>query len=92
MREHRRRAFLISPSTRSRQLGPLVVLIVCLAVAVARIAATYRVFNQTWDEPAHIAAGMQWIDRGDYTYEPLHPPLARVFTAIGPTLGLSAGH
>jgi 4-amino-4-deoxy-L-arabinose transferase-like glycosyltransferase len=29
---------------------------------------------------------MQWIDRGGYTYEPLHPPLARVFTAVGPRL------
>jgi hypothetical protein len=77
---------LISPSERFRRLGPLVVLFVCLAVAVARIAATYPVFNQTWDEPAHIAAGMQWIDLGRYTYEPLHPPLARVFTAIGPRL------
>jgi 4-amino-4-deoxy-L-arabinose transferase-like glycosyltransferase len=81
------------PSGRSRRLGLLTILFVCLAVAVARIAGTYPVFNQTWDEPAHIAAGMQWIDRGSYTYEPLHPPLARVLTAIGPKLAgiLSAG-
>jgi 4-amino-4-deoxy-L-arabinose transferase-like glycosyltransferase len=61
-------------------------LLACAAIAVARIVATYPVFNQTWDEPAHIAAGMEWIDRGRYTYEPLHPPLGRVFTAIGPRL------
>jgi hypothetical protein len=69
-----------------RRLLPAFVLIACLAVAAARIVATYPVFNQTWDEPAHVAAGLQWIDRGIYTYEPLHPPLARVFTAVGPWL------
>ena len=65
-----------------------------MATAAARIVATYPVFNQTWDEPAHIAAGMEWIDRGTYTYEPLHPPLARVLTAIGPRLAgvRSGGH
>jgi hypothetical protein len=29
---------------------------------------------------------MQWLDRGRYTYEPLHPPLARVMVALGPRL------
>jgi 4-amino-4-deoxy-L-arabinose transferase-like glycosyltransferase len=58
----------------------------CVLVGSARIAATYPVFNQTWDEPAHVAAGMQWLDRGRYTYEPLHPPLARVMAALGPRL------
>jgi hypothetical protein len=71
---------------RASKLGPRLVLLACAAVAVARIVATYMVFNQTWDEPAHIAAGMEWLDRGRYTYEPLHPPLARVFTALGPRL------
>jgi len=55
-------------------------------VACLRIAATYRVFNQTWDEPAHIAAGLEWLERGEYTFEPLHPPLARVVFALGPLL------
>jgi hypothetical protein len=69
-------------------------LVVCLAIGAGRIVATYPVFNQTWDEPAHVAAGMEWLDRGSYTYEPLHPPLARVMAALGPRLaGIhSAGH
>jgi Dolichyl-phosphate-mannose-protein mannosyltransferase len=62
------------------------VLFACVLAGIGRIVATYPVFNQTWDEPAHVAAGMQWLDRGSYTYEPLHPPLARVFAALGPRL------
>jgi hypothetical protein len=53
-------------------------------IASARIAATYMVFNHTVDEPAHIACGMEWLDKGVYTYEPQHPPLARVAVALGP--------
>ena len=33
-------------------------------IAAFRIADTYRVFNQTFDEPAHIAAGMEWLEPG----------------------------
>jgi len=67
-------------------LSPRVLVAACIAIGVARIVSTYHVFNQTWDEPAHVAAGMEWLDRGRYTYEPLHPPLARVLVALGPRL------
>lgn len=75
-------------------LSPRVLVAACLAAGAARIVSTYGVFNQTWDEPAHVAAGMEWLDRGQYTYEPLHPPLARVMVAVGPRLAgiRSAGH
>ncbi len=75
-------------------LSPHILAVACLAVGAARIASTHRVFTQTWDEPAHVAAGMQWLDRGRYTYEPLHPPLARIMVAAGPRLAgiRSAGH
>ena len=67
--------------------GATIALAALLAlIGVARIAATYHVFSQTWDEPAHIAAGVEWLDRGTYTFEPLHPPLARTMTAVGPYL------
>jgi hypothetical protein len=63
------------------------------AVAVAavlfaslRIVATYHVFDHTSDEPAHIACGMEYLDKGVYTWEPQHPPLARVSVAVGPYL------
>jgi len=57
-----------------------------LLLASVRIVLTYRVFTQTVDEPAHIAAGMEWLDLGSYLFEPLHPPLARVASALGPFL------
>jgi len=55
-------------------------------VASIRIIATYRVFSHTYDEPAHIACGMEWLDKGVYRWEPQHPPLARLATALGPYL------
>ena len=54
--------------------------------ASIRIVATYTVFSHTYDEPAHIACGMEWLDKGVYRWEPQHPPLARVATALGPYL------
>jgi hypothetical protein len=57
-----------------------------LAFGVVRIVATYSVFSHTYDEPAHIAAGMQLLDKGEFTYEPLHPPTSRIAVALGPYL------
>jgi hypothetical protein len=60
--------------------------LVLVLFATLRIVATYTVFNHTADEPAHIACGMEWLDRGSYTLEAQHPPLARVAAAAGPYL------
>jgi hypothetical protein len=72
-------------SEHGRSLWPWLLLAGLLAIAVLRIADTYRVFNQTMDEPAHIGAGMQYLDGGTYTYELKHPPMRAVF-AVGPWL------
>jgi hypothetical protein len=66
---------------RAHSLAAVIVLAV---IATLRIVATYSVFNHTSDEPAHVACGMEWLERGSYTFEPQHPPLARIATAIGP--------
>ena len=55
-----------------------------LVVAAVRVASTWTVFSQTFDESTHIAAGTEWLERGTYSGEPQHPPLARVAAAIGP--------
>ena len=59
---------------------------VILLLGTLPIIGTYPVFSHTADEPAHIAAGMELLDRGSFTYEQQHPPLARLAVAIGPYL------
>src|SRR3954462_12065897 len=66
-------------------------LILLSLIALTRVALTWRAYTPTFDEPAHIAAGMEWLDRGVYRYEQMHPPLARGADALGPWLpGLQA--
>ena len=50
------------------------------------ITLQYRHDGQTYDEGAHLACGMEWLTRGTYTYETLHPPLGRAATAVLPAL------
>ena len=59
-------------------------LVACLATLA--VVGTFPVFSQTWDEPATLATGMQWLTTGDYRYEAQHPPLARVASALLPYL------
>ena len=61
-------------------------LLLVIGIGAARIVSTYKVFNQTVDEAEHLACGMEWVDLGQYQLEPHHPPLARIFMAIGPYL------
>ena len=60
-------------------------------VATGLIVHTYSVFSQSYDEGAHLACGMEWLDRGTYSFEPLHPPLARVAAAVFPYLDGARG-
>jgi hypothetical protein len=56
-------------------------------IAVLRIAATYRATSQGFDEPCHVAAAIEFLDKGTYTLDPVHPPLSRI--AIGLPLYLA---
>src|SRR5437764_508737 len=38
------------------------------------------------DEPANLAAGIQWYSDGSYTYDPQHPPLSRIVGELAPYL------
>jgi 4-amino-4-deoxy-L-arabinose transferase-like glycosyltransferase len=49
-------------------------------------AGCWRIYTNTWDEPEHIAAGIELLDKGHYEYDTEHPPLARVLLALGPFL------
>jgi hypothetical protein len=62
------------------------ILVVVFGLAVFRIAGTYAIYSQTFDEAYHIACGMEWLSQGTYTYEVQHPPLVRIGVALGPYL------
>lgn len=59
----------------------LLILVACLLAA-----GSWRVYSNTWDEPEHLAAGIELLDRGQYEYDTEHPPLGRVLLALGPYL------
>jgi hypothetical protein len=67
----------------SARLSRLALLLI-LVIAAGRVVSTWFVFNQTVDEGTHISLGLEWLQRGTYLGEPLHPPLARVASALGP--------
>jgi hypothetical protein len=60
-----------------------VIALLLAAIGGLRVADTWRRFSQTYDEPFHIVMGLEWLERGTYRLEVQHPPLARVFDAIG---------
>lgn len=60
--------------------------VLLVVLAAAAILSTARVFSATVDEPAHIAAGMQWLTTERYDYDLQHPPLGRIAVAAGPYL------
>jgi hypothetical protein len=62
-----------------------------ISVGVNRIVSTYHVFNHTIDEPSHLACGIEWWEKGTYTIEAKHTPLARISIAALPYMaGLRA--
>jgi hypothetical protein len=69
----------ISSAAKSKFVPALASVIVL--VSVIRILATYGTTAQAFDEPCHVAAGIEFLNHGTYTLDPVHPPLARI--AIG---------
>jgi len=64
----------------------LAVALCLVALAAVRIVSTYAETGLTWDEPGHMACGMQYLAQHVYQYEAQHPPLARLMSALGPYL------
>jgi hypothetical protein len=59
---------------------------ILILLAALQVVSTYPILNSTSDEPAHISAGMEWLQWRTYSYELQHPPLARIAVALGPYL------
>jgi 4-amino-4-deoxy-L-arabinose transferase-like glycosyltransferase len=68
-------------SIRKFQLGCVAVAALLALIAVVRVVASYSHTAQAFDEPTHVGAAMEFLDKGTYTFDPVHPPLARI--AIG---------
>src|SRR5215475_4272275 len=51
-----------------------------------RIAATYDALSITFDEPTHVACGLEYLTNHAYRLESQHPPLERAMGALGPYL------
>jgi hypothetical protein len=67
---------------RPRLILPYLLVTLVLAIVVARVIAADRERPQGFDEPAHVAAGMEWLQFHTYHLDPLHPPLARLAAAV----------
>src|ERR1043166_1425176 len=67
--------------TRICAMARVLSILLALAAAAA-IWSTARVFSATVDEPAHLAAGMQWLTTDRYDFDLQHPPLGRIAAAL----------
>ena len=76
----------LAPAAGIRHPASLALAIGLTALATLRIVAAYSENGLTWDEPGHMACGMQYLAQHVYRYEAQHPPLARVMSALGPFL------
>jgi hypothetical protein len=68
-----------------RRVWAAVTLAVVLIGAI-RIASTWRLFAETYDEATQIACGVEWLSAHRYTFENQHPPLGRIAVGLGPYL------
>ena len=64
----------------------LLIAICLVALACLRIVASSAELSPTWDEPAHVACGLEYLANHVYRYEPQHPPLARAMGSLLPYL------
>ena len=80
----RRVRYAVTLQLHSQTRRAVLLAVLLVLVGSARIVSTYTVFNHTIDEPDHLAGGMEYLSTGRYLYEDQHPPLARVFGALGP--------
>ncbi len=58
--------------------------LILIGVAVVGVEGSWTALSATYDEPYHIAAGLEWLDKGTYNIEPQNPPLPPVAAALGP--------
>jgi hypothetical protein len=70
----------MSPGRRAWVEGPLVAGL--LAVLLAQAFSASRLKSPTFDEPAHIGAGLSYLATGDFKVNLQHPPLLKEIGAL----------
>jgi hypothetical protein len=63
-----------------------VLVIAVVLFATLRMVSTWSLFATVGDEPAHLAAGIEYLSKHQYNYDRQHAPLACVMSALGPYL------
>lgn len=69
---------------KTRVAMPAILMLAIYVLALTRIFSCHGIYSPVIDEPPTLAAGIEFLDTGHYTLETLHPPLARVLSALGP--------
>jgi hypothetical protein len=64
----------------------VVLALLLIAIACARIMSTYTALSITPDEPTHFGCGLEYVANHVYKFETQHPPLSRAMQALGPYL------
>jgi hypothetical protein len=77
---------IIALPAPGRARGHALLAALLVLIGTLRIASTGGALSHTMDEPEHFGAGMQWLSGGAYTWDPSHPPLARVLSVVLPYL------
>jgi hypothetical protein len=61
-----------------------------LVVLFLQVLFVSRVKSPSWDEPGHLAAGLTYLETGNFLVNPQHPPLLKELS--GMALKLSGAH
>jgi hypothetical protein len=69
----------------------IAVLAALIVLGCGRIVSSYSTLNQVYDEPLHVACGLEWLSKGTYTYDYQHPPLATFPLKIRQSVSQRAG-
>src|SRR5258708_18692612 len=64
-----------------------VIAAILVALAVVRMASTFRLFSATVDEATHISASLEIYQFHQYKVQRENPPLPRVVMGLAPYLG-----
>ena len=70
---------------KPHQVVSILAVLVAL-IAILRIVSAYPNISQAYDEPAHIACGLEYVANHVYKLETQHPPLTRAMIALLPYL------